>query len=435
MPERPKLKKATSGQARNEKTQRTVTRSEVHSKYKSLLSKVGQPLKHADQAGLRHEINKISPHECNVMGAEQKSRLTMWFMAYDPERVPSIDSNVNITEIFWYEGVNGGDYSSSNSPMNRYIPAKLQVISEHMVKIKLPIDITFAKELSKQVEDELAWIQQNTEHFLPQDNRVLGLYKDHLKSIRGTIEHAMIDAMERQGEQDASLVQAQIESLNSFIEELKAQNNSIKSSIQGLQVQYNSVSSSMEGLETQYHSVKSSMQNLEAKFNAVNASIQGIEGKYHAIHGSVQGLEGQYHSIHSSIQGLEVKSEAISSNIQGLDTKHEAIGSSLEELQVTCNTNTSFIQDYDVNYDALSTSIQGLEVKYGSMDSSVQGLEAKYNSLKSAIENNKDEIMGAIERMARSQDVVLRLLSRGDNDDGATNRSPKRARLLRNLPY
>lgn len=62
---------------RKERVVRKTTRNEVHDKYKYLLGKIGHPLKHPDQGGLRDEVAGISKQECAVMGPEQRSKLAM----------------------------------------------------------------------------------------------------------------------------------------------------------------------------------------------------------------------------------------------------------------------------------------------------------------------------------------------------------------------
>lgn len=135
-----------------------LARNEVHSKYKSLLGKIGQPLKHPDQASLRREISKITPNESKVMGPEQKSRLAMWFTAYDPGRVAELAGTPDLTEITW--DAHGDDKGNTKevqlnqtdkegapapSPWREYMPAKLQVISNQLIAMKLPDDINLPR--------------------------------------------------------------------------------------------------------------------------------------------------------------------------------------------------------------------------------------------------------------------------------------------------
>lgn len=179
-----------------------VTRNEVHSKYKALLTKVGQPLRHADQQGLRREIDKITPREAQVMGPEQKSRLAMWFVCYDPNRVAEVEGAADCTEITWFDpeeanvAVNGNNKrgptgaNSNPSAIHEYIPAKLKVFAERMLDMKLPDEAKLVEDLGRDLSDELRWIRRSFEEFYKQDQDELTLYEGQVKAIKVAVDDA-----------------------------------------------------------------------------------------------------------------------------------------------------------------------------------------------------------------------------------------------------
>jgi hypothetical protein len=179
-----------------------ITRNEVHSKYKTLLTKVGQPLRHADQQGLRREIDKITPREAQVMGPEQKSRLAMWFVCYDPNRMAEVEGAADCMEVIWFDpedaaaAANGNNkrgpagVKSNSSTVHEYIPAKLKVFAERMLDLKLPDDAKLVEELSRDLNDELRWLRRSFEDFYQYDQDELRLYEGQVKSIKVAVDDA-----------------------------------------------------------------------------------------------------------------------------------------------------------------------------------------------------------------------------------------------------
>lgn len=185
------------------RTKHRITRNEVHSKYKTLLTKVGQPLRHADQQSLRREIDKITPREAKVMGPEQKSRLAMWFVCYDPNRMAEVEGAADCMELTWFDpeedtdaaakGNNKRGLSGANpnsSAVHDYIPAKLKAFAERMLDMKLPDDAKLVDDLGRDLSDELRWLRRSFEEFYQKDQDELRLYEGQVKSIKAAVDDA-----------------------------------------------------------------------------------------------------------------------------------------------------------------------------------------------------------------------------------------------------